>query len=280
MIVVVSDVHLAEAPLGEDPKVRRDDQKFVEFLDYIAGDQLSNGGDLVLLGDIIEFWRRDFAKALMESDEVVSRLMSLSGVDIHYVVGNHDYYMLRLNKVLSTKFPFNTLGKTVQLSDGGKNFVFIHGYQLEVLSNPYYKSLTAYERFAEGLCLAGDDTGDAADKLWETIELSKSFLDGLRRLPTDISRALRSMMHGPNERLEGAHKARSTIDELSRSRARSIYLGMGKDDVLVFGHTHRPFDDSDSKEGVVNTGSWKKNPCKDYSYVEIEDGQAVLKTFS
>ena len=35
-----------------------------------------------------------------------------------------------------------------------------------------------------------------------------------------------------------------------------------------------------AEDGVVNTGSWKKKPCKDYSYVEIEDGQVVPKTFS
>jgi len=63
MIVVVSDVHLAER--ADDPQTRKDDAEFLEFLDYIASDLLKNGGELVLLGDIIDLWRRDFIKAML-----------------------------------------------------------------------------------------------------------------------------------------------------------------------------------------------------------------------
>ena len=83
------------------------------------------------------------------------------------------------------KFPFKVT-KSLRLEEGGNKFFFIHGYQLEVLANPYYKSMSAYETFSEGLCLAGDDTGNATDKLWETYETSKSVLEGLKHLPTDI----------------------------------------------------------------------------------------------
>ena len=75
MIIVVSDVHLAEKK--DDPQVKVDDAKFLEFLDYIASHHLKDGGDLVLLGDIIDLWRRDFAKALVESDAVISKLIEM-----------------------------------------------------------------------------------------------------------------------------------------------------------------------------------------------------------
>ena len=63
MIIVVSDIHLAER--ANDPQVKADDDNFLEFLEYIASDQLKDGGGLVLLGDIFDLWRRDFVKALM-----------------------------------------------------------------------------------------------------------------------------------------------------------------------------------------------------------------------
>ena len=51
MIIVVSDVHLAER---DDRKTKKDDNKFLEFLSYISEDKLQDGGELVLLGDILD----------------------------------------------------------------------------------------------------------------------------------------------------------------------------------------------------------------------------------
>ena len=277
MIIVVSDVHMAER--ADDPQVKTDDGKFKEFLDYIISNQLKDGGDLVLLGDIFDLWRRDFVKALIESEPVIAKLteMKLSGkIKIHYLAGNHDYHMLQMSELLKDKFPFQVT-KDLRLEESGKKFFFIHGYQLEVLANPYYKSMSAYETFSEGLCLAGDDTGNAADKLWETFEASKSALEDLKRLPTDIRGALTSMMNPPANRLSGSHQAHSMVELTAISEARDVYLGMDREEVLVFGHTHDPFYEPEN--GVVNTGSWKKRPCRDYAYLEISGGQPKPQTF-
>jgi UDP-2,3-diacylglucosamine pyrophosphatase LpxH len=272
MIIVVSDVHLAER--ADDPQTREDDAKFLEFLNQIASDQLNNCGELVLLGDIIDLWRRDFVKAMMESEPVISKLMEMkSKIKIHYLAGNHDFHILDMGNLLKDNYPFQVT-KELRLAESGKRFFFIHGYQLEVLANPYYKSMSAYEAFSKGLCLAGDETGNAADKLWETYEASKSALDGLKRLPTDIKGALNSMFNPPTERLI---RARSIVDEIAISSARSLYLGMDKDETLVFGHTHEPFPKVEN--GAINTGSWNKKPCTEYKYVEISGGQVKPQTF-
>ena len=75
MIVVVSDVHLAEKKTRGD-RLLKDDQEFLDFLKVLRTDYLSSGGDLVLLGDVIDFWRRDFAKTLAECDVIFSELMN------------------------------------------------------------------------------------------------------------------------------------------------------------------------------------------------------------
>lgn len=269
MIVVVSDVHLTER--REDRKVERDDQEFREFLTHLEGNILSDGGDLVILGDLIDFWRRDFAKALMEMEDVISVLTGFKDdVKVYYVVGNHDYYMLKLKETLARDFPFENVAECIRLQDGGEKFFFTHGYQLEVLANPYYKSLTAYKCFAENLCLAGDDTGNAASELWDMIQSSKSVIDDLRRVPHDLRGALKSMMEGPEDRLRGRHEAALTIDNLAKSKSRAVYLGMWIDEYLIFGHTHMPFVDEQHR--VANVGSWKKSPCKEYNYMLIQDG--------
>lgn len=272
MIVVVSDVHLAERK--DDPQVKEDDAEFLKFLDYISGNQLKNGGELVLLGDIIDLWRRDFVKAMIESESAIKKLMEMkSKANIHYLAGNHDFHMLNLGSIYKDRFPF-TVSKELRLLDGEKKFFFIHGYQLEVLANPYYKSMSAYEAFSEGLCLAGDETGNAADKLWETFLASKSALDGLKRLPSDIKGAIDSMFNSPEVRMKSV---RSEVDKIAMSSARSLYLGTGMDETLVFGHTHEPFEKVES--GAINTGSWKKSPCTHYAYIEINAGEVQPKKF-
>jgi len=272
MIVVVSDVHLAER---DDRQTKEDGAKFLEFLEHISSNQLKDGGELVLLGDIIDLWRRDFIKAMMDSEPVISKLMEMkSKVNIHYLAGNHDFHMLNMGNILKDNYPFQVT-KELRLAEGGKKFFFIHGYQLEVLANPYCKSMSAYETFSEGLCLAGDDTGNAADKLWEAYDASMSVLACLKRLPTDIRGALNSMFNPPAERLI---RARCLVDEIAISSARSLYLGMEKDETLVFGHTHQPFPQVEN--GAINTGSWNKKPCTEYKYVEIKGGQVKSQTFS
>jgi len=276
MIVAVSDVHLAEKL--KDTMVEKDDRVFLEFLNHVKDDLLSDGGDLVILGDLVDFWRRDFAKALMEIEDVISVLTCLKDdVKVHYVVGNHDYYMLKLKETLSDSFPFENVAESVKLQDGGKTFFFTHGYQLEVLANPYYKSLTSYKSFAENLCLAGDDTGNAASKLWDTIQASTSILEKLHRVPSDLSGALKSMMEGPGERLCGRHEAALTIGNLAKSKSRTVYLGMGIDEFLIYGHTHMPFHDEEHR--VANVGSWNKSPCDEYKYMVIRDGVVEPKVW-
>lgn len=271
MIIVVSDVHLAER---DDEQTKEDDAKFLEFLNYISTNQLQKGGELVLLGDIIDLWRRDFIRAMMESEPIISKLMEMKEkVKIHYLAGNHDFHMLRMSEILGDNYPFQVT-RELRLTESGKKFFFIHGYQIEVLANPYYKSMSAYETFAEGLCLAGDETGNAADKLWESYENSKAALDGLKRLPANIKGAIDSMFKPPKQRTVSV---RSLVDNIAISSARAFYLGVGKDETLVFGHTHEPFPAVTN--GAINTGSWKKSPCTEYKYMEIDGGQISSQSF-
>lgn len=268
MIIAVSDVHLAEH--ANDPGTKRDDDQFVSFLDYIRNNQLAQGGKLILLGDLVDYWRRDFVKALIDSENAITALMEMpKDIEIHYIIGNHDFYNLKLNGLLEDRFPFNKVRGWDRITVGNKNFLFLHGYQLEVLANPYYKSLSTYETFSEHLCLGGDDSGNAASTVWDLYQSSKSWLSGLTKLPENISGALSSMMDAPDKRLTGPHQAGTAIDSLASSAARPMYLGAGRDEFFIFGHTHEPFMDLANK--VINTGSWNKAPCDAYSFLEIDD---------
>ncbi len=62
----------------------------------------------------------------------------------------------------------------------------------------------------------------------------------------------------------------STVERLACS---SVQEG----EVLVFGHTHRPF--VNSRQNVVNSGSWVKDAAVHNTFVRLENGKPRLFVF-
>ena len=84
MIIVVSDVHLGCQSSNK--------KEFMQFLEMCDTPEIDH---LVLLGDILDFWRRNNAHVIVENSDVLEKIGHLKAKKIHYVVGNHDYYILR-----------------------------------------------------------------------------------------------------------------------------------------------------------------------------------------
>jgi len=68
MIVAISDIHL-----GVEQKYFRG-QHFKNFLIYLRDNLFEEGGDLVLLGDIFDFWRQDLCDVLIQSEDIIEKL--------------------------------------------------------------------------------------------------------------------------------------------------------------------------------------------------------------
>ncbi len=271
-IVAVSDVHLGMKGA--------DERKFIRFLETRKFEEIDH---FVLLGDIIDIWRRDFTKVILECSKSLTLLNDLiDDTKVHYIVGNHDYYLLRLSQLLGDNFPFEVEKSTV-IKDESKEFYFIHGYQLEVLCNPHYKSMKTYETFSEHLCLAGDDEGNAADAVYRASQLSKSFWHNLKRVPDSPYAALKSMMEPPQKRIRNVerHNVIEPVKNLAKAETRHYLFGIRPEQSLIYGHTHHPY--VDIPNNVANTGSWgfvdpmdHKKKC---SYIEITGDVPRLKNF-
>jgi UDP-2,3-diacylglucosamine pyrophosphatase LpxH len=131
IVIVVADVHLSEK---DDDKSKQDDKYFKNFIEYLSSNQLSNGGDLVLLGDTFDFWRSPESTTIMRSKSAIDALKSLKmrkNVKIHCIIGNHDY---NLTKFDPFTFQFDTREEYLILTICGKEFFFIHGHQIEVMT--------------------------------------------------------------------------------------------------------------------------------------------------
>jgi hypothetical protein len=83
-------------------------------------------------------------------------------------------------------------------------------------------------------------------------------------------------------------KGMDAIDKFAKSKARYPLLGMRLNDILIFGHTHRPYNDIQNT--VVNTGGWiadmlvpkwfeeeygQDKACSGW-YIELNNGQYKL----
>jgi UDP-2,3-diacylglucosamine pyrophosphatase LpxH len=263
-IVAVSDLHLGYERSNADD--------FGRFIDSELT-KLNKNDHLVLLGDIFEFWRRQNVIATLENEVILNKLYKLNkATNIHYIIGNHDYSILKLYNRFGSNFPL-VVTKALRLSDdttgdSSKKYYFIHGYELEVLARLEPLTLEEYELISNQLCERTEDLfGTILSNLWDKLKLSF-------RLSDENVSTIRSITKPPEQR-EGIDKV--TILATAQS-TRRIFLGVGEDEILVFGHTHKPFVDNKNK--VVNSGSWVNNAQEYNTYIEIEAGQLEKKRWS
>ncbi|MFY9200770.1 MAG: metallophosphoesterase [Methanosarcina flavescens] len=166
-IIAVSDVHLG-LTIGKDrpEEEKHREAQFGDFLDTLDYSKIS---DFILLGDILDFWRHDYLIVIVDEKYYLDKFKELkckhTNTNFHYIVGNHDYYLLWLNKN-GADYSID-IKKSVKIRSKDEVFYFIHGYQFEVLSWSLYKSLALYENFCEDMCLIGEEGSRFADNLWK-----------------------------------------------------------------------------------------------------------------
>jgi UDP-2,3-diacylglucosamine pyrophosphatase LpxH len=267
MIIAVSDLHLGWKDEGKQ-------EKFLEFLERCDSRDIDH---LVLLGDIFDFWRRSNGKIfsctetneknrrlVKNNTDIIAKLGQLQAKNIHYVVGNHDYYIHRLKKRNPDSYHFQ-VSKTKRLQDGRNWFFFTHGYDIDVYATmESLMSIDQYEQLSESLCFMTDKTGWLAHCIWEFSEVFGKLKDKIDYL-----------QQSPDKRQSDIDAIKAFAD----SCAAYLYLGMCPTDSLVYGHTHVPYREAmDGGRCVANTGSWSGDgPC---TFVRISDGELEVLTYS
>jgi UDP-2,3-diacylglucosamine hydrolase len=115
----ISDVHLALAP---NERGRKRQERLIRFLRHIG----SRGGTLFIVGDLFDFY--------FEYPHVIPKMyfhlftelhhLKQNGMEIHYVLGNHDYWVQEfITETITTKTYFTDM--TFELA--GKKFYVTHG---------------------------------------------------------------------------------------------------------------------------------------------------------
>jgi len=261
--VVVSDVHL-----GIEYSNR---EKFTDFIENLEDDVER----LVLLGDIFDFWRRDPVGVLLENIDIVDKLLSLEPkINVVFVVGNHDFHLIRFTQsYFGVTFDLNY---DLSLDYGNTRYRFIHGHQLE---NKRFGTLEIYETFADILCMAGDDAGQGADKIWKEIGSGGNIWQKILNLL-----GFSSHSSNPNPKAtrpwvkEKINEIILTPEERNMEKLGEYAIELinekYKGEFLVYGHTHEPFVKMEKK--IANSGSWVKPSA---TYLEIDAEGITLKSY-
>ncbi|HEY3421486.1 MAG TPA: UDP-2,3-diacylglucosamine diphosphatase [Methanomassiliicoccales archaeon] len=255
--MVVSDVHLGSASC--------DRASFNSFLSSLREDPEIT--DLVLLGDIVDMWRRDASGVFLENMDTIQLIKDLQGkIKVHWVAGNHDYHLLKLkNRAPHYRYPFE-FKQELELVDSGRTIRFMHGYEFE-----YGHELRIIRPSMDILChFMSDVDGVREEELWTY--LRRRFLDlhytvFTQHLERRLKRRSRSLNDGPEERL-----AQNRLEVVEKRAHEEVRSKPGQ--LLVFGHTHHPF--ISKGEDLVNTGSWVTESKIYKTYVVLEGGRPHL----
>lgn len=239
--IVVSDLHLVYNSTEEDAI-----QRMIAQLERTPPDEL------IINGDLYELWRRDLSGAQWAASDYTAVLEGLRdvGVDVTYIVGNHDGYLIR-HLADDPRYPFDPVLDYETTLDGTP-FFFTHGHKYEPLYLPPGD---------DALALTDDFGGDLADFIWNN-----------RPAPGNPVENAALLLAGP---------AASYFDpeNVGKNDARRRFIEAGiraeRDPGQwgIFGHTHVPYVDQD--EQIANSGSFTTGQA---TYIEIADGAPQLRS--
>ena len=253
-VIATSDQHLGYEKSDRDA--------FSKFLDTLATDLAPT--DFVLLGDVVDMWRRDASGVFLENHDIVRKILALSAkMNVYFVAGNHDYHVLRLvnDSKPGRRYPIQFQSELV-LTDGDYQYRFKHGWEYDPEQQ---------RPIMEAMCrVMSDEVGNIESSVWSILTHDSGFEEWLKSVVDRerVKQQIHNVQMPPEERLK------DSLGQVERNACEDVKANQ----VLVFGHMHRPF--VNKKESVANTGSWVTDATGDYdTYVELSNGKPRLYVF-
>ena len=272
MIIAVSDLHLGD-PLSNK-------LGFKQFIDEFLKPKSDEITHLVLLGDVFDFWRRDSSTVLLDNLDILNSISSL-GFHVIYVVGNHDFNMIeygmgKQEQDVRNLAPDNssniTVCKEYQITNGGKNFRFIHGHQIN-----YWYALPFYETFSRAMCDTDKQISERAD-VWSLIDRLQDISPILQQKILQLSRKTRAQIEnklaGPLEgfSMSAEESAIAEPNLLSSLTQIDQYSDDNKNELLFYGISKsiQELIDSSNRALQIESLSNLLEQIEDSTHKEVE----------
>jgi predicted phosphodiesterase len=208
-------------------------------------------GQLVILGDFLELLRYPL-------DSIIARrrplLDHLAAMDTLYVPGNHDEDLMPILDSGDSPHPFfNRMSRPFVQHIGDKRFKFIHGHEVDPLSNAGIQSMgrligtvACLFELGQGTCILSNDTftdillevGEHVLGLWDylTCRVNKAIRECYGKMPAEKITRLRRRI-----------RTRRMLARYYEDKVADLY------DVAIVGHTHKA---GRCDDWYFNSGSW------------------------
>jgi UDP-2,3-diacylglucosamine pyrophosphatase LpxH len=227
VILAVSDVHIGYEKANVE--------LFNQFLEETS--RRSDVSRLVILGDLIDMWRRDVSGLFLENRRTVELLLDLKRkIAVNYIVGNHDYH---LRKLKGESYPFKferAKHYCIRDASGEITYVFKHGWEFDFEQCP---------PVMEYLCMnLTNDPGVIRSGFW-------GWITSHHNASKCVTKAIKANVKGRYNLFTRKNRRTSYLSSLQtpafqrQSKGFTVVESIARDslkpgEVLVFGHTHRP----------------------------------------
>jgi len=274
-IFVISDLHLGDGGPRDNFAVGDRRQQSELFLDYVSSER----GELVIVGDLFEFWQSNLSRVIVKNLPLLDRLQAMKTT---YVLGNHDADLCEFigQDLLAHPFFGGMCGPFVR-KIGDRQFKFMHGHEVDPFNRGddpgWGRMLSIFAGIYE------DQVGSPVMQNGVSVEETLSGIGELllRIWNWLVNRLKKSVSKGvspsPKRELTPAQNPARVAELLQRYREN---MHDEKYDVAIVGHTHQP---GRIGEWYFNTGSWattnnnfvRISPTGEAVLFDWQDGRAV-----
>ncbi len=277
-IFVISDLHMGDGGLRDNFAVGDKEKQLDLFLDFVT----KENGELIIVGDLFEFWQASFGNVLVKRRNLIDRLGDMGAT---FVVGNHDVDLEALigSDILSHPF-FRKMTVRFLRDIGKKKFMFMHGHEVDPYNRGDVPGLGRIVAIFAGIC---EDinrspvlrTGEHVENwLFKRFKKLEKMYNCTRKKWERVVVGFKGFIaKGRKRRLTPAQSPKRAKEMLGRYRKDRADEGYN---IAIVGHTHKVgrFED-----WYFNSGSWAE---KINNYIRIthdgdigifdwEDGQPI-----
>jgi len=244
-IFVISDLHIGDGSARDNfghPDSDRP-QQINLFLDYVS----KQNGQLIILGDLFEFWQSSLSKTIIHNMPLLDRLAQLKTT---YILGNHDSDLLHfIDKDLLNHALLRVISGPTTRTIGDKAFRFMHGHEVDPLNAGDTPSWGRMMAIFAGIC---------EDKVGSPMLGNDPLESLLTRCGEWFLKIVANKYATAKQFITKSAKKEMTPAQNPNRAAEMLTLyaedHKAKDyDVLVVGHTHKP---GRIDSWYYNSGSW------------------------
>ncbi len=268
-ILVISDLHIGDGGPRDNFGYKGSDRpkQLTAFLRYVE----KEGAELIIAGDLLEFWQSSFSKVIVSNQAMLDRLARLNAT---YILGNHDS---DLSNFIGTDWLTHPLFKNMSgpmtREIGSRTFKFMHGHEIDPFNAGSTPSWGRMMAIFAGIC---------EDKVGSPMLGYAPLESLLTRCGEWILKMAANTYAGAKQAVTKSAKKELTPAQ-NPDRAPHMLTLYAADrkakgyEILIVGHTHQP----GRMDGwYFNTGSWattdnnfvRISPAGDVQVFDWNDG--------